>query len=134
MSHNPAHIVIADDDRAIAELLCTILEDEGYSIQCCYSGKAALDAIKQRQPNLVILDMQMEWRGSGLEVVQRMRAHPALYDTPVIIYSADSLFLSTIRDQLLAHRCLVLEKPFDIDTLLDMVARAVCIHAQEVGR
>ena len=133
MSPMPAHIIIADDDRPIAELLCTILEDEGYSVQCCYSGKAALDAMEQRRPDLVILDMQMEKRGSGLEVVQRMRATPALHDTPIIIYSADSVFLRQVRAQLLQQRCQVLDKPFDITTLLDMVAQAVCAKAREVA-
>ena len=131
MAPMPAHIVIADDDRPIAELLCTIFEDEGYAVQCCYSGEAALAAVEQCQPDLAILDMQMEKRGSGLEVVQRMRATPALHDTPIIIYSADSVFLREVRAQLLQQRCEVLDKPFDITTLLDLVAQAVCARARE---
>ena len=76
----------------------------------------------------------MEKRRSGLEVVQRMRAHPALHDIPVIIYSADSVFLREVQAQLLEHRCQILEKPFDITTLLALVAAAVCPTAREVGR
>jgi two-component system, OmpR family, response regulator len=56
MSDIPTSIVIADDDRAIAELLCTIFDEEGYSVECCYSGQAAIEAVQRHQPDLVILE------------------------------------------------------------------------------
>jgi CheY-like chemotaxis protein len=130
----PALIVIADDNKAIAALVLSILEDEGYHVYACHSGKAAYNAIKHLQPELAILDMQMEKRASGLEVVQRMRTDAALSSIPVIIYSADALFLGEVRKQLMAHRCLILEKPFDLNVLLDMVARSIGQKERAVGR
>jgi CheY-like chemotaxis protein len=133
MPHTPTFIVIADDDRLIAELLCTVFDDEGYGVFCCYSGSSAYQAIEQHIPDLVLLDMQMEKRWSGLEVVQRMRAHPHLRTIPVIVYSADSLFLGEVRDKLLAYNCQILEKPFNLSLLLDIVARAISLQERDVG-
>jgi len=105
MPHAPLLILIADDEKAIAALLCTIFEDEGYHVYACHSGKAAAKAIEHLHPDLAILDMQMEQRWSGLEVVQHMCDNPTLKDIPVIIYSANNLCLDEVRDKLMAHRC-----------------------------
>jgi CheY-like chemotaxis protein len=129
----PILILIADDEKAIAALLCTIFKDEGYHVYACHSGKAAYQAIAQLQPNLVILDMQMEKRWSGLEVVQHMRDTTALSSIPVIIYSADAHSLGEVRNRLAAHQCHILEKPFELNALLDMVARIVSQKEREFG-
>jgi CheY-like chemotaxis protein len=130
----PLLILIADDEKAIAALLCTIFEDEGYHVYACHSGKAAYQAIEQLHPDLAILDMQMEKRWSGLEVVQHMRDNTTLSNIPVIIYSANSLFLGEVRERLVAHHCQILEKPFDLDVLLDMVAHTVTHKERELGQ
>ncbi|MFL5804549.1 MAG: hypothetical protein ACJ8CR_22735, partial [Roseiflexaceae bacterium] len=45
MPHAPILIVLADDDKAIAALLYTIFEDEGYHVFACHSGEIAYKAI-----------------------------------------------------------------------------------------
>jgi len=129
----PAFIVIADDERPLAELLCAIFEGEGHSVHCCYSATSAYEIIEELIPELVVIDMQMEKRWSGLEVVQRMRADTALRDIPVIIYTADRRSLAGIRDTLVAHHCHILEKPFNLYVLLDMVKRMMSLQERDVG-
>jgi DNA-binding NtrC family response regulator len=77
--------------------------------------------------------MQMEKRWSGLEVVQHMRDTTALSSIPVIIYSADAHSLGEVRNRLAAHQCHILEKPFELNALLDMVARIVSQKEREFG-
>ena len=125
MLYEHASIVVADDDQAIARLLGTLLVGEGYRVICCSSGRAAYAAIQKYTPNLAILDMQMKQRGCGLDVLQWMRAKPATPLTPVIIYSADGRFLSAVEDRLSAYHCGVLKKPFNVNTLLDLIARMI---------
>jgi CheY-like chemotaxis protein len=126
-------IVIADDNKALATLLYTLLEDEGYHVVPCYSGEAAYQAIVQLQPDLAILDMQMEKRWSGVEVVQRIRADTTLSSIPVIIYSADIFSLREVGTKLRAHHCYILEKPFELKVLLDIVARSATQRERERG-
>jgi chemosensory pili system protein ChpA (sensor histidine kinase/response regulator) len=126
-------IVIADDRQALTALLYIILEEEGYHVFACDSGEAAYQAIAQLHPDLAILDMQMEKPLSGLEVLRRLRSDTALSNIPVIIYTADIHSLRKVRMALAAHHCHILEKPFDLNVLLEMVARMVVPKEQELG-
>jgi CheY-like chemotaxis protein len=132
MAQERITIVVADDDKASAELLCNILDDEGYQVICCFSGREAFHAIQQHKPDLAILDMQMEKRFSGLEIVQMVRANPELRAIPVIIYSADNRFLHEMNEQLFEQDCTTLAKPFSLNTLLDMIERTIVLHEREV--
>jgi CheY-like chemotaxis protein len=126
-------IVIADDNKALATLLYPILEEEGYHVFACHSGAAAYQMIAQLHPDLAILDMQMERPLSGLEVLQRLRNDTALSSIPVIIYTADTHSLQRVYHKLAAHNCYLLEKPFDLNVLLDMIERAIGFKEQELG-
>jgi two-component system, OmpR family, response regulator ResD len=116
-------IVLADDDSAIIEMLSAALSDEGYHTVCCFSGKDAFEAVQKDKPQLVILDMQMEKPDAGLDVVQMMRIDPDTATIPVIICSADAVFLREKQHQLKAHGCETLEKPFNLDELLTLIER-----------
>jgi len=71
-------ILIVDDEADIRDLISGILSDEGYTARTASDGLAALDMIKARQPNLVILDV---WLGDserdGLKILDIIkRDHP----------------------------------------------------------
>ncbi len=82
-----ASIVIAEDDRDIAELLKTVLSSAGYSVETAPNGEAALDLIGRSAPDLVILDHHMPGM-TGLEVADRLRAEERTATIPVIMLSA----------------------------------------------
>ncbi|HEU5099157.1 MAG TPA: response regulator [Roseiflexaceae bacterium] len=126
-------IVIADDNKTLTTLLYTILEEEGYHVFACDSGEAAYRAIAHLHPELAILDMQMEKPWSGLEVLRRLRSDTILSSIPVIIYTADTHSLRKIHHKLAAHHCHILEKPFDLNVLLDIVARTIVHGERELG-
>src|SRR4051812_37712197 len=72
---------------------------------------------------LVILDMQMEQPDSGLVVLELIRLDPTTEHIPVIKCSADQQFLRAKEDQLRAHRCDVLEKPYSLSELLTLITK-----------
>ncbi|MFI1989888.1 response regulator [Actinoplanes sp. NPDC020271] len=82
-----ASIVIAEDDRDIAELLSTVLSNAGHAVQTAPNGAAALDLIGKASPDLVILDHHMPGM-TGLEVADRLRAEEGTAAIPVIMLSA----------------------------------------------
>jgi two-component system response regulator VanR len=131
MATRAVSIVVADDDRAIANLLCDILGDEGYHVICCSSGLEAIKAIQEHKPAAAILDMQMETRTAGFEVVQILRADASMCHIPVILYSADSRLLQQMREQLLAHQCEILAKPFYLQDLLSLIERLIPFRERE---
>lgn len=121
MTH-PLLVVVAEDDYGIADLLDGLLTDEGYGVRVYHSGTEAYSAIAELPPHLVITDMQMEHKEAGLELLGRLRNDAATAQLPVILYSADVPFLRRKTSAVELHRCVVLEKPFDLSRLLGQIA------------
>ncbi|MFN0135163.1 MAG: response regulator [Phycisphaerae bacterium] len=80
-------VLIADDNRQILELLEAYLDTLGVSVITAADGKAALDAIQSRRPDLVLLDVMMP-KLSGFEVCRAMKGDDALSAIPVIMVTA----------------------------------------------
>ncbi|MDX2016870.1 MAG: response regulator [Planctomycetota bacterium] len=80
-------ILLVDDNEQNLELLMAYLEDLGGSIRTARDGLEALDAIKSRIPDIVLLDVMMP-RMSGFQVCQRVKADPATKDLPIVMVTA----------------------------------------------
>ena len=80
----PHHILVADDDPHIREVICFALEKAGMKTLGVADGAAALQAIERRTPDLVVLDIGMP-EMDGLEVCRRLRQRS---DVPVLFLSA----------------------------------------------
>jgi two-component system response regulator BaeR len=77
-------ILVVDDDPKIVALVRTYLERERYPVVTAGDGRAALRAIDELQPRLVVLDLMLPGL-DGLSVIRRARA---LGDTPILVLSA----------------------------------------------
>ncbi|MBF0331021.1 MAG: response regulator [Candidatus Omnitrophica bacterium] len=80
-------ILVVDDSLANLELLMAVLMDGGHQVFTANSGSRALDAIKTRLPDLILLDIGMP-DIDGYEVCRRLKADPAVKNIPVIFLSA----------------------------------------------
>jgi DNA-binding response OmpR family regulator len=90
-----------------------------------HASDDAYDEIKAATPNLVTLDMTLEHPDAGWLVLQLLKLDPATVGTPVIICSADVALLRERYDKIRALGCYIVEKPFDLDILLDTVRQAL---------
>ncbi len=81
-----ARILVAEDDCKQADLICRYLEREGYSVAVVHDGRAAIEAARQRRPDLLVLDVMMP-RVDGLDVCRVLRAES---DVPIIMLTARS--------------------------------------------
>ncbi|KUN18814.1 XRE family transcriptional regulator [Streptomyces antibioticus] len=79
-----AYVVLADDDPKQADLIRRYLEREGHTVSVLHDGRAALDEIRRRMPDLVVLDWMMP-RVDGLDVCRVLRAES---DVPVLMLTA----------------------------------------------
>ena len=82
-----ARILVADDDADIRELVQLKLESAGHEVVVAVDGEAALASLRAARPDLALLDVMMPGR-SGLEVLDAVRADPALADLPVVLLTA----------------------------------------------
>ncbi len=115
-------ILIVDDERDIRELVAGVLSDEGYECRTAGDSRAALDAIDQRRPSLVLLDVWLH--GSpmdGLEVLDEIKAREP--ELPVIIFSGHGN-IDTAVSAIGRGAVDFIEKPFEAERLLHLVARA----------
>lgn len=95
---------------------------KGYLATCYITGTAAEAALLREPPDLILLDLRLEERDTGWTLLQTFRQAPALRAVPVIVCSADVAFLRANAERLRELGCAVLPKPFDLDTLLGLVA------------
>ena len=116
-----ARVTVINDDTAFLELMHDVLVDAGYEVSLHREGAQAHPRVREEQPDLVILDIRMEHPDSGWMVLELLRLDPGTSHVPVIVCSADTLALQAKEDLLRGQGCDILEKPFDLDTLLSMV-------------
>jgi two-component system nitrogen regulation response regulator NtrX len=116
-------ILIVDDEADIRSIIADTLADEGYDTRMAADADAALAALRARRPSLVLLDIWLEGsRIDGMGVLDAIRAeHPSV---PVVMISGHG----TIEVAVAAIRKGAydfLEKPFQTDRLLLVIARAI---------
>jgi len=85
----PKEILIVDDSEVNVVFLSQIVENNGHRFRVARNGKEANMAIKERRPDLVLLDIMMP-RKSGLAVFQEMKEDPDLKEIPIIIITGAS--------------------------------------------
>jgi DNA-binding NarL/FixJ family response regulator len=81
-------ILVVDDTPANVRLLEAVLSAAGYEVVPATSGDAALAAVAERSPDVVLLDILMPGM-DGYEVCRRLRADPATEALPVLMITAD---------------------------------------------
>ena len=81
------YVLIVDDDPDLVETVCMMLEDKGYEVGKAYDGVEGEEAIKERHPDLLVLDVMMP-RKDGYELCSELKADSATRDIPVILLTA----------------------------------------------
>ena len=81
------YVLIVDDDPDLVETVCMMLEDKGYEVGKAYDGVEGEEAIKERQPDLLVLDVMMP-RKDGYQLCAELKADSATKDIPVILLTA----------------------------------------------
>jgi DNA-binding response OmpR family regulator len=121
----PTLIAVIDDDAAICDMITDVLTDSGYPVVCYADHGSFFDELDQVRPTLLILDIRLEHRTNGWEILQKLRSQPTTYDMPIILSTADARFIQQHKAQIHALGAMVLEKPFGIDMFLGTVAQAL---------
>ncbi|WP_324260202.1 sigma-54 dependent transcriptional regulator [Altererythrobacter sp. H2] len=115
-------ILVVDDERDIRELVAGVLSDEGYICRTAGDSSAALAAIDERRPSLVLLDVWLH--GSpmdGLDVLDQIKKREP--ELPVIIFSGHGN-IDTAVSAVSRGAMDFIEKPFEASKLLHLVERA----------
>ena len=114
-----ARILLVEDDAGIRESVLECLASEGYAVDAVANGADALAWLaREPRPALVVLDLVMPVM-NGAELLGRIRADARIADLPVVLMTA-AMPSSALP---IPEAGAVLSKPFELDALLETVAR-----------
>lgn len=114
-------ILLAEDNRDLADLLKSALRFYGYEVVVAGDGVEAVENAISLHPDLIIMDMMMP-RMDGFQAAFQLRRHPKTKTIPIL--AASALVSGENREKSLANGCDdYIEKPFTAKKLVDAVAR-----------
>ncbi|MBS7566389.1 response regulator [Mucilaginibacter sp. Bleaf8] len=115
-----SRILAVDDDRDILEVLQFILEDSGYEVETLSDGTQLLDKIKQRLPDLILLDIMLG-NIDGRDLCKNVKLQNHTHNIPVIMISASHNVSDVLKQDCAPDDFIA--KPFDINNLLNKIKR-----------
>jgi len=123
------HILVVDDKNELLHLMRRVLEDEQYQVYILQEGRDAFSRVKAQLPDLLILDLRLG-DISGQDILKQLKDDPVTVDIPVIVYTAAVLEAEEVirlieSDPDHYQRVYVVQKPFELESLLALVKRTL---------
>jgi CheY-like chemotaxis protein len=112
-------VLIAEDDKAIVEVMDIILQEAGYETVLLKSGEKVVETVTSKLPNLLLLDIWLSGEDGG-EIAKVLKAKEKTKHIPIVMISANNE-TEQIAKNVGADG--FLRKPFDIDDFLQVVAK-----------
>lgn len=112
-------VLVVDDERPIVSLLSRLVQGVGARAEIAYNGKEAIEKMRERKPDLVLLDLIMPVM-SGEEVLTVMETDPELQDIPVIVISTKAAIGPGV-ERKVPH----LRKPFEPSEVKRLIREAL---------
>jgi PAS domain S-box-containing protein len=110
VGNSKARILMVDDNLPLLELYSQILRETGHEVLEASNGRQALEMIRERRPDLVVLDVVLP-DISGMEVCRRVKRDPALRDIFVVLISGQAISAEQTVDGLATGADEYLSKP-----------------------
>src|SRR5437763_842555 len=121
-------VLVVDDEADIRELVSGVLEDEGYAVRTAGDSSETLEAIEERRPSMVLLDVWLQGsRLDGLQLLQEIKRRDSTI--PVLMISGHGNLdtaVAAVREGAVDF----IEKPVEAERLSYLVARAPATAAR----
>jgi DNA-binding response OmpR family regulator len=118
------YILVVDDDPDLVETVAMMLESRGFEVGRAYDGIEGEESIKERRPDLVILDIMMP-RKDGYVLCAELKANEKTADIPVVLLTAVGEAVPTTTythaDGMSTEADEYIPKPIDTDGLIEVV-------------
>jgi two-component system nitrogen regulation response regulator NtrX len=115
-------VLVVDDEADIRDLVSGVLEDEGYAVRTAADSTQTLDAVEERRPSMVLLDVWLQGsKLDGLQLLQEIKQRDPTI--PVLMISGHGNLdtaVAAVREGAIDF----IEKPFEAERLLYLVDRA----------
>jgi len=111
-------ILAIDDDPDILEVYTLILEEEGYEVLTILSPDNLLYVIRDFNPDLILLDIQLGGANNGLEVCKLLKSSNITQHIPVFMVSAHESLHRAVRE---FNADGAIQKPFDLSDIITKI-------------
>ncbi|MDX2314760.1 MAG: response regulator [Gammaproteobacteria bacterium] len=119
VARNRTNVLVVDDSLSARRTLAQVISDVGYEPRTAVDGLDAIDAIEERLPDLILLDLEMP-RMNGLELAAHLRSDQLTQDIPIVMVTSRS----TAKHREQAHAAGIdafITKPYLEDQLADQI-------------
>ena len=128
-------ILIIDDNVDFVKLNTATLEAAGYDVEAAYNADEGFTKVEYGQPDAIVLDLMMERHDSGFKLAERLKTHPVLWTTPILMLTAvgeaTGFRFSMERDGYWMKADDFAEKPLSPEELVDRVGKLIALAEQE---
>lgn len=122
------YILVVDDDPDLVETVSMMLESKGCEVGMAYDGVEGEESIKQRAPDLVILDVMMP-RKDGYALCAELKSNPKTRNIPVVLLTAVGEAVPSTRyshaDGMATEADDYIPKPIDTEGLWKVVSNLI---------
>jgi CheY-like chemotaxis protein len=117
---NQTSVLIVDDDPNFSNTLSKILEKKGYATTIAENGQRALDLVKERWYDVILMDVKMPVM-DGVEAYRKIRQ---IRENEIVIFMTAFSIEDLIKETVNAGAYAMIKKPFDIDTIINMIEKS----------
>jgi DNA-binding response OmpR family regulator len=116
-------ILVVDDEPHILKTIADLLMSEGFSVLVAVDGKEGLLAAREKQPDLILLDVMMP-KLDGFQVLKRLKKDPLTLDIPVIMLTVRGAS-KDVQEGIQFYAEKYITKPFDPERLLHEIKHSL---------
>lgn len=124
MTANSRRVVYIEDEQEMIDLVRLILSRKGYEVIGANGGREGLDIVRQKLPDLVLLDLMMPDM-DGWDVYQQIKAEDSTREIPVIVITAKAQSIDKVLGLHIAKVEDYISKPFSPKDLIDSVEKVL---------
>jgi len=125
-------VLIVDDDPDFVETTEIVLQGNGYETRTANNGEEALKKVKEKAPDIILLDIMMKTKGDGIWVSEKIRSEEDLKEIPIIMITAvnqDAEMAKFHFEQESGMEYMpvnvFMEKPIEIEELLEEIDKLI---------
>ncbi len=119
----PEKILIVEDEESLLKLESILLTTKGYLVRGATTGTAALEAIAEEKPDLVLLDIMLPGL-DGFSVCEKIKQNPETSNIPVILLTAKKTPEDLARGEAVGADQYI-TKPFKSAMVMDVIDRLI---------
>jgi two-component system alkaline phosphatase synthesis response regulator PhoP len=128
----PADILIIDDDKDLVNSIEIILQTKNYQVRSAFNGQEGYNKIKEKIPDLILLDVMMATDTEGFDLAYKLKENPKYRDIPIVMITSFTQKMAEQGPESFQHILgeawpvsSFLEKPVDPEVLLSTVEKVL---------